>query len=150
MRGEVVLDHTDDQIGRLLDGLADLGRLDNTIVVLMSDNGASQEGGPFGVMHEMKFFNGILETPEEAIDRLDDIEIDRPLGRKLAARVTELVKANGGTNEKAARVLGLSHNAIGKLRKASPVARYTPETIEALARAAGVTRAELLAGKVAP
>ncbi len=67
------LDHTDDQVGRLLAGLAELGRLDNTIVVLMSDNGASQEGGPYGVMHEMKFFNGILETPDQAIERLDDI-----------------------------------------------------------------------------
>ena len=67
------LDHTDDQIGRLVDGLRDLGRLDNTVLIVMADNGASQEGGPFGVMHEMKFFNGILETPDEAIDRLDDI-----------------------------------------------------------------------------
>ena len=39
----------------------------------MADNGASQEGGPFGVMHEMKFFNGILETPDQAIHRIDDI-----------------------------------------------------------------------------
>jgi Sulfatase len=39
----------------------------------MADNGASQEGGPFGVMHEMKFFNGILESPEQAIGRIDDI-----------------------------------------------------------------------------
>ncbi len=67
------LDHTDDQIGRLVDGLRDLGELDNTILVVMADNGASQEGGPYGVMHEMKFFNGILETPDEAIERIDDI-----------------------------------------------------------------------------
>ncbi len=67
------LDHTDDQIGRLIDGLEALGELDNTIVVVLADNGASQEGGPFGVMHEMKFFNGILETPDEAIERIDDI-----------------------------------------------------------------------------
>jgi len=67
------LDHTDDQIGRLVAGLADLGRLDNTILVVMADNGASQEGGPFGVLHEMKFFNGILESPDEAIARIDDI-----------------------------------------------------------------------------
>ncbi len=67
------LDHTDDQIGRLVDGLRHMGQLDNTIFVVMADNGASQEGGPFGVMHEMKFFNGILETPDEAIDRIDDI-----------------------------------------------------------------------------
>ncbi len=67
------LDHTDDQIGRFTDGLARMGQLDNTIIVLLADNGASQEGGPFGVMHEMKFFNGILESPDEAIARIDDI-----------------------------------------------------------------------------
>ncbi len=67
------LDHTDDQIGRLVDGLRNLGQLDNTIVVVLADNGASQEGGPFGVMHEMKFFNGILEAPDEAVERIDDI-----------------------------------------------------------------------------
>ncbi|MCH2616138.1 MAG: arylsulfatase [Acidimicrobiales bacterium] len=67
------LDHTDDQIGRLVSGLRDADELDNTIFVLLSDNGASQEGGPFGVMHEMKFFNGILETPDQAIENIDDI-----------------------------------------------------------------------------
>lgn len=67
------LDHTDDQIGRLVEGLRHLGRLDNTLLMVLSDNGASQEGGPFGVLHEMKFFNGILETPDEAIAHLDDI-----------------------------------------------------------------------------
>ena len=67
------LDHTDDQIGRIINGLRDIGQLDNTIVILLSDNGASQEGGPFGVMHEMKFFNGILEKPGEAVERIDDI-----------------------------------------------------------------------------
>lgn len=67
------LDHTDAQIGRFLDALAGLGRLENTVVVLLSDNGASQEGGPFGVLHEMKFFNFLLETPDEAVARLDEI-----------------------------------------------------------------------------
>lgn len=67
------LEHTDDQVGRLLAGLDRLGLTDDTLVVFLSDNGASQEGGPFGVLHEMKFFNLLLETPEEAVDRLDDI-----------------------------------------------------------------------------
>jgi arylsulfatase A-like enzyme len=67
------LDHTDAQIGRFIAALEALGELDNTVVVLLSDNGASQEGGPFGVLHEMKFFNFILETPDEAVDRLDEI-----------------------------------------------------------------------------
>ena len=67
------LDHTDDQIGRLVEGLRRLGQLDNTILVVHADNGASQEGGPFGVMHEMKFFNGIIEMPDEAIKNIDEI-----------------------------------------------------------------------------
>lgn len=67
------LDHTDKQIGRLVEGLRRLGQLDNTVLVLHADNGASQEGGPFGVMHEMKFFNGIIEMPDEAIKHIDDI-----------------------------------------------------------------------------
>ena len=67
------LEHTDAQIGRLMDGLEELGQLDNTVFLLLSDNGASQEGGPFGVMHEMKYFNLLQETPDEAVSRLDDI-----------------------------------------------------------------------------
>ena len=67
------MDHTDDQIGRLVTGLRHLDEFDNTILVVLADNGASQEGGPFGVMHEMKFFNGMLESPDEAIERIDDI-----------------------------------------------------------------------------
>jgi arylsulfatase A-like enzyme len=67
------LDHTDVQIGRLVDGLVRLGQLENTILVVLADNGASQEGGPHGVLHEMKFFNGILERPEEAVERIDEV-----------------------------------------------------------------------------
>ena len=67
------LEHTDAQIGRLIDDLERLGQLDDTMIVLLSDNGASQEGGEFGVMHEMKYFNMILETPDEAVGRIDDI-----------------------------------------------------------------------------
>jgi len=67
------LDYSDDQIGRFVDGLRRLGRLDKTIIIVLADNGASQEGGPFGVLHEMKFFNGIIESPDDAIARLDEI-----------------------------------------------------------------------------
>ncbi len=67
------LEHTDAQIGRLVADLDELGQLDNTLFILLSDNGASQEGGPFGVMHEMKYFNFLVETPDDAVERLDDI-----------------------------------------------------------------------------
>jgi arylsulfatase len=68
-----MLDHTDAQIGRLVRFLESIGRFDNTLFVLLSDNGASQEGGATGVLDEMKWFNGIRENPDEAIARLDDI-----------------------------------------------------------------------------
>lgn len=44
------VEHTDQQVGRLIDYLEARGRLDNTMIVLMSDNGASPEGGPLGVI----------------------------------------------------------------------------------------------------
>jgi arylsulfatase len=67
------LDHTDAQIGRLMAFLEELGELDNTLILLMSDNGASQEGGPLGVIDTFKYFNGIPETIEEIGARIDDI-----------------------------------------------------------------------------
>jgi arylsulfatase A-like enzyme len=68
-----MLDHTDHQIGRLTQFLKSIDRWDNTVFVLLSDNGASQEGGQAGVLDEMKWFNGIRESADEAVQRLDDI-----------------------------------------------------------------------------
>ncbi len=67
------LDHTDEQIGRLVEGLRRLGRLDDTVLIVLADNGASQEGGAVGVLHEMKWFNGLVEDPVAAGDHLDEI-----------------------------------------------------------------------------
>jgi arylsulfatase len=65
------LSHTDHEIGRLLDFLEQSGQLENTIVILVSDNGASGEGGPNGSVNENKFFNGIPDTIEENMKYLD-------------------------------------------------------------------------------
>jgi arylsulfatase A-like enzyme len=65
------LSHTDHEIGRLLDFLEATGERDNTIVVLVSDNGASGEGGPNGSVNENKFFNGIPDEMEENLRYLD-------------------------------------------------------------------------------
>jgi arylsulfatase len=67
------LDHTDAQVGRLLDALEAQGELDDTIVFALSDNGASQEGNASGVMDEFRYFNDIPEDLPAALDRLDDI-----------------------------------------------------------------------------
>ncbi len=67
------LEHTDAQVGRVLDHLDALGELDNTIVVVMSDNGASAEGGPQGSFNELYFFNGVPEDLDENLRRIDEL-----------------------------------------------------------------------------
>lgn len=65
------LSHADDQIGRLLDYLSESGQLENTMIVLVSDNGASGEGGPSGSVNENKLFNGLPDKIEENLASLD-------------------------------------------------------------------------------
>lgn len=67
------VDHCDHQIGRLLDHLQASGALENTIIVVTSDNGASGEGGPNGSVNEMKFFNGVPDSMEENLKHLDEL-----------------------------------------------------------------------------
>jgi arylsulfatase len=66
-----MLDHTDHQIGRLVGFLNELELLQSTLLIVMSDNGASQEGGPLGVLDEMRYFNGMREDIDAAVGRLD-------------------------------------------------------------------------------
>jgi arylsulfatase len=66
------LTHTDAQIGRLVDFLAGRGILDDTIVLLFSDNGASAEGGRLGSINEHRFTARIRDTVEENLAAEDD------------------------------------------------------------------------------
>ena len=65
--------YTDHEIGRLLDFLEATGDLDNTIVVVVADNGASGEGGPNGEFNEWRFFNGLPSIPELTLERIDEL-----------------------------------------------------------------------------
>ncbi|MFB4300901.1 arylsulfatase [Actinomadura sp. NTSP31] len=67
------LTHCDDQIGRLLGYLEEIGQLDDTIIVVVSDNGASGEGGPNGSVNENKVFNGVADDLAENMTLLDDL-----------------------------------------------------------------------------
>ncbi|SEB10826.1 MULTISPECIES: arylsulfatase [unclassified Mycobacterium] len=67
------LSYTDAQIGRILDYLEESGQLDNTLIVVISDNGASGEGGPNGSVNENKFFNGYIDTVEESMRYFDTL-----------------------------------------------------------------------------
>ncbi len=71
-----MVEHTDEHLGRLVATLEEMGELDNTMFVLFSDNGASQEGGEVGSMNAMKFFTGYNSTEEELAEikaNLDEI-----------------------------------------------------------------------------
>ena len=70
------LEHTDHQVGRLIDAIEDLGVLDDTLVYyIIGDNGASAEGTLNGAFNEMANFNGMaaLETPEFLLTKLDEL-----------------------------------------------------------------------------
>jgi arylsulfatase A-like enzyme len=65
--------HADHHFGRILDTLEQIGELDNTLIMIVSDNGASAEGGPTGSFNEMLFFNNVPESFEENLARIDEL-----------------------------------------------------------------------------
>ncbi len=65
--------YTDDQVGRLIDFLEESGQLENTIIMVTSDNGASGEGGPNGSFNENKIFNGQPDTVEANLAHIDEL-----------------------------------------------------------------------------
>ncbi len=67
------ISYADDQLGRVIDFLADSGELDNTLLVVISDNGASGEGGPNGSFNEWRFFNGVADSTEVTLPHLDEL-----------------------------------------------------------------------------
>ena len=69
------MEHTDVEIGRLVDAIDELGALDNTLFIyIMGDNGSSGEGGLTGTYNELVHLNGIFdaETTESMLARADE------------------------------------------------------------------------------
>jgi arylsulfatase len=65
--------YTDRHFGRLLDFLEHIDELDNTIIMFISDNGASPEGGDVGSLNEYDFFNFLGEDLQSNLASLDDL-----------------------------------------------------------------------------
>lgn len=80
------LTHTDEQIGRLLDYLKTVGQMENTLVVLLADNGANHQGLFNGSLNSSLFFNNLGEqSVSEMLENIDEIgqpgtEPNYPLG----------------------------------------------------------------------
>ena len=67
------LSHTDAQVGRVLDFLTETGDLERTVVVVVSDNGASAEGGATGSINDIRLVNLDPAGPEELRRRIDEL-----------------------------------------------------------------------------
>ncbi len=67
-------EHTDYEIGRLVAALEERGELENTIFLyIVGDNGSSAEGGMIGMFNENTYFNGVQETLNMQLDKIDKL-----------------------------------------------------------------------------
>jgi arylsulfatase len=85
-----MLDHADRHLGRLIGFLDRAGLRENTLVLVLSDNGASQEGGPLGFVNAMGPYNFKPEPMAEKLARIDaiggpDTHSNFPQGWAMAA-----------------------------------------------------------------
>ena len=101
------LAHADHHIGRLLDYLEQNDLLENTLVVV-SDNGASGEGGPNGSVNEMKFANGVPDDLAQNLAMIDELGGTKtynhyPTGWAMAFntpfKMWKRYEFNGGTSD---------------------------------------------------
>src|SRR6476469_3508232 len=60
------LTHADHEIGRLMDRLTVMGELDDTLTIVLSDNGASSEGGPIGSLNDARVWTVLPQSVEGA------------------------------------------------------------------------------------
>jgi arylsulfatase len=67
------LSHADAQIGRVLDFIRSIGEGDDTLVIAVSDNGASAEGGPIGSINDVRLWNVAPADAAELRDRVAEL-----------------------------------------------------------------------------
>ena len=67
------VEHTDYQIGRIVEAIEQTGELDNTLIIYIAgDNGPTPEGGLHGIMNKLSYFNGVPESLEDVAKQIDD------------------------------------------------------------------------------
>jgi arylsulfatase len=67
------LSYTDAQLGRVVTFLEGLGELDDTLIILVSDNGASSEGGVRGSINDVRLWNGLMSGRKELRERVGEL-----------------------------------------------------------------------------
>ena len=67
------VEHTDQQLGRLVGFLEHSGRADSTVIIVTSDNGAAMEGGRLGALSRIRFFNDMEEDFDRVLGALGEV-----------------------------------------------------------------------------
>ncbi len=68
------LAYTDHEIGRVIQAVEDMGKLDNTLIIYISgDNGSSAEGTLIGTPNEVAMFNGAMVPVEDQLKYFYDV-----------------------------------------------------------------------------
>lgn len=149
-----MLAHTDEQIGRVLDYLEESEQADNTLVILVSDNGASGEGGPDGSVNEAKFFNGVPDDLKANLAQIDDLGSPRtynhyPTGWAMAFntpfKLWKRYEYNGGTSDSCIVSWPAGINARGEFR---PQYHHAVDLVPTILDVVGVDAPETIAGHV--
>jgi arylsulfatase len=146
--------HADAQIGRLLDYLEETGQRENTMVVVVSDNGASGEGGPNGSVNEAKFANGIADDIDENLAMLDELGGPKtynhyPNGWAMAFntpfKMWKRYEFNGGTTDPCIISWPIGLQAHGELREQY---HHAIDLVPTMLDALGVAPPETIGGHV--
>lgn len=108
-----MLEHADQHLGRLIDFLDQIGQLDNTVLIILSDNGASREGTVHGTVNAMRYFNQVPDSVEDnlaAVDQIGGVELinNYPLGWAMAGN-TPLKRYKGNAHGGGVRVPLIVH-----------------------------------------
>jgi arylsulfatase A-like enzyme len=77
-----MLDCADQNLGRLVAFLDQLGELDNTIIIFSSDNGGTDAGGPVGMFNNYRRFMGLPPMPIE-VERATAHDLGSPRSASL-------------------------------------------------------------------
>jgi len=146
--------HADDQIGRLLDYLEATDQRENTLVLVVSDNGASGEGGPNGSVNEMKFANGIPDSMEENLAMLDELGGPRTynhypngwaMGFNTPFKMWKRYEFNGGTSDPCIISWPQGISAGGEIRDQY---HHAIDLVPTILDVAGVQPPEVIGGHV--
>lgn len=80
------VEYYDYQVGRIIEAIRQSGDLDNTLIVYIAgDNGPTPEGGLHGSMNKLSYFNGVSESLDDLVKRMDDFGSPRSHGSYPAA-----------------------------------------------------------------